>query len=116
MSDYPVARTVAELETTVQRYGEEAYAAAEAEAHHKKLRAQRILRAKAEGAGAVSLCETIAEADDAVADAYLARLTTAAVADASKQRIVSLREKIGAQRSWLADQRAADTLHAQVRP
>lgn len=108
-----LVRTCNDLDVTVQRYGEEGVKAAAAEADHKRLRATRILRAKADGTSAVSLCEAIAEADDAVADAYMRRLTSAAIADASKQRIASLRERIGALRSYLADQRAADQLHSQ---
>lgn len=103
------------LDETVQRYAGEASVAAEAEADYKRNRAKRIMKARHGGARSVAEAETIADADDIVADLLMRRLTTAAVADASKQRIVSLRERIGALRSWVADQRAADTLHAGVR-
>lgn len=119
MSAYDqLVRACDDLDLTVQRYGDETVKAASSEADHKRLRATRILRAKADGTSAVSLCEAIADADSAVADAYLRRLTTAAVADASKQRIASIRERIGALRSYLADQRAADQIQATsgVRP
>lgn len=113
MSHQTLVAACNELEVTVQRYGEEVEAAAIAEADYKSARARRVLRARADGARSVAEAETIADADDVIADLLMRRLTTAAITDASKQRIVSLRERIGAQRSYLVDQRAADQLHAQ---
>lgn len=79
----------------VQDYKRLAVAAAQAEADHKRLRAQRILSAKA-GAGdgrrvPQGEAETVAEADDHVADAYLMRLVSAAEADATKEALRSIR-------------------------
>ena len=105
-------RALDDLDLSVQRYGTESVEAAQAEATHKAARAKRLLKARAEGVRSVSEAEAIAEADDNVADLYMRRLTTSAVADSSKQRILSLRERVGAIRSVLADQREADRQHA----
>lgn len=114
MSHPQLVQAVQALETAVDRYAEETVAAAGAEADHKRERAKRMLRARSEGIRSISEAEAVAEADDFVAELYMRRLTTSAVADASKQRIVALRERIGALRSYLADQRAADSLHART--
>lgn len=94
----------------VQQYRREAQAAAQAEAAHKVARAKRVLTAKAtRGATgrpmATNEAETVAEADDQVADLYLARLTTAALADASREALRSVRTNQDALRTAAASHR-----------
>lgn len=101
-----------QLDLTVHEFGAAAREAAEAEAAHKTARAKRVLRARADGVRSISEAEFIAEADDNVADLYMRRLTTAAVAESFRQRINSLRERINVGRSLYATQREADRLHA----
>lgn len=74
-----------------QEYTRNAYLAAEAEANHKALRAKRALLAKANGVRSISEAELTAEADPEVADAYLVRLTSAAIADANRESLRSIR-------------------------
>lgn len=75
----------------VQDYGHQAVQAAEAEAMHKALRAKRVLMAKANGVRSIAEAEYTAESDDDVAQAYLERLTTAAIADSTKEALRSIR-------------------------
>lgn len=101
------------LEVVVAMYHDQAVASARAEAAHKQARAKRFLLARHNGeAKSAADADAIAEADDAVADLYSTRLIAAAVADATKQKIYSLRESIGMERTHLASQREADRLHA----
>lgn len=86
-------------------YGEQATAAASAEANHKRLRAKRILLARSEGERSISGAEVVAEADDTVADAYHDRLVTAAIADATKESLRSIRENQNALRTAAASAR-----------
>ena len=105
-----------QLDVVVVLYREQAVAAAKAEAEHKSARAKRILRARHEGdARSMAEAECVAEADDAIADLFSRRLITAAIADSTKQKILSLREQIGWERTQMANQRAADSLHATDR-
>lgn len=103
------------LDEAVVEYDAHAQQAAEAEATYRSERAKHVLTARADGARSIAEAETKADADDDVARLLLDRLSTAALADANKQRILSLREKIGALRSYLADARAADQIHATRR-
>ena len=75
----------------VQEYQVAAVRAAEAEATHKALRAKRVLLAQANGTKAVAAAEYVAEADEEVAQAYLERLTTNAVADTIREALRSIR-------------------------
>lgn len=79
----------------VRQYREHARAAAEAEASHKSARARRILLAKAsrtEGrAMPISEAEVTAEADPEVSSLYMTRLTSAAMADATKEALRTIR-------------------------
>lgn len=78
-------------------YAAHAKAAAEAEVAHKVARAKRVLKAKATKSGATGRnmptneAELVAEADDEVAALHLTRLTTAAVADATREALRSVR-------------------------
>ena len=104
------------LALAVRRYADESQAAARAEAEYRKQRAKRKLQARHSGeATSDAAGDTIADADDTIADLFSQRLITAAIADASKQEILSLREAIGMQRTQIASERAADQLHATDR-
>lgn len=92
----------------VQEYEKWAVGAAEAEATHKAMRARRVLLAKANGVRAISEAEYTAEADDDVAQAYLQRLTQAAIADATKEAIRSIRTNQEALRTMAASHRPSE--------
>lgn len=90
----------------VQEFAHLAPEAAEAEATHKAMRAKRVLRAKAvDGVRSISEAEYVAEADDAVAAAYLERLTTAARLEATREALRSLRTNQDALRTAAASAR-----------
>lgn len=98
----------------VDAFREVALAAAEAEAEHKAARAKAILRFKADDSVRMSHAEaeTRAEADDTVAALYMRRLTTAAIAEAHREKLRQLREQVAASRTEVASDRAADVWHA----
>lgn len=104
-------------EKAADEYKELALQAAACEAEHKAARAKAILRFKArveQGKQRMSQAEaeSMAEADDTVADLYMARLTSAAVAEAHKQKLFQLREMVSAARTVVASERTADSFHA----
>jgi hypothetical protein len=80
----------ASMEAT-NRYAAEAQDAARAEADYKRLKAKRVLIAKATGVRGIAEAEYTADADDEVATAYMERLTKAAQADATRERLRSIR-------------------------
>lgn len=75
----------------VDEYQVNALKAAEAEAAHKALRAKRVLMAKASGIRSIAEAEYTAEADETVAQAYLDRLTSVAMAEATREALRSIR-------------------------
>lgn len=85
--------------------------AAEAEATHKAMRAKAVLAVQAAGKAAtgkavsVAQAEVHAEADDDVAAAYLARLTSAALAEACRENLRSIRSNQEALRTAAASAR-----------
>ena len=85
----------------------QAVQAAQAEASHKALRARRQLMARANGIKSMAEAEVVAEADEAVALAYLERLTTAAQADSCREAMRSIRTNIEAMRTAVASHRVA---------
>lgn len=104
-------------EDAANKFGDVTFQAAAAEAEHKAARAKAILAYKAKGLKAGNRvshaeAETAAEADDEVADLYMARLTSAAVADSARQKLFQLREMVGVARTVVASDRAADMHHA----
>lgn len=106
-----------EYEKAAKEYKDIAFQAACNEAEHKAARAKEILSYKARGAKAGNRishaeAETAAEADDQVADLYMARLTSAAIADSARQRLFQLREMVGVARTVVASDRASDMHHA----
>lgn len=106
----------AQLSAVVAMYRDQAVAAAQSEAEHKRVRARRFLTAMHDGeAKSAAMADSIAEADDQVADLYSKRLVSAAVADATKQKVLSLRTEIEYERSLMADRRAEDAFHARDR-
>ncbi len=105
-----------QLAVVVNLYYDHAVKAAETEAEHKKARAKRFLVAMHDGeAKSAAMAEQIAEADDTVADLYSKRLIAAAIADSTKQKILSLREEIGMARSQMANEREMDRIHSTDR-
>lgn len=90
-----------------QAYETRAVQAAQAEATHKALRAQRVLLAKANGVRSIAEAEYTSEADAEVAQAYLERLTLAAQADADKEAMRSIRTNQEALRTMAASHRPA---------
>lgn len=112
------AQVLAELERFndlsmdyVAQFKAQAVEAAEAEATHKAMRAKRILAAQAAGhvgTGAkvsVAQAEVIAEADDEVSAAYLARLSAAAIAESTREAMRSIRSNQEALRTAAASAR-----------
>jgi hypothetical protein len=89
----------------VQAYEALAVQAAENEAAHKSLRAQRVLLAKANGVRSIAEAEYTAEADPDVADAFTQRLVLTAQADATKEALRSIRTNQEALRTMAASHR-----------
>jgi hypothetical protein len=110
-----VAALCRDLDVTVQRYGEELAAAADAEVDYRRERAKRILRARIDGEKAISGAEIVADADDAISDLRQKHLISDGIAEATKARIRMLQERIGFGRSLIASERAQDQLHSQNR-
>lgn len=106
-----------EYEKAANAFGDITFQAACAEAEHKAARAKEILAYKARGAKAGNRishaeAETAAEADDVVADFYMARLTSAALADSARQKLGQLRAMVDVARTVATSDRAADMHHA----
>ena len=87
-------------------YPAAAQEAAMAEAAHKTMRAKRVLLARAEGEKSVAAAELVAEADDAVADAYLQRLASSAKADSIREALRSIRTNQDSLRTAAASHRS----------
>lgn len=109
-----VSRT---YERMTDAYRQVALDAAAAEAAHKTARAKVILNVKAVAKGeseriSHAEAETRAEADDDVAALFLARLTSAALADSHREKLRQLREQVATGRTAVASDRAADGHHA----
>jgi hypothetical protein len=100
-----------ESQALVQDFANLAPRAAEAEATHKAMRAKRVLRAKApldaggEGVRSIGEAEYHAEADPAVAAAYLERLILAANLEATREALRSIRVNQDALRTAAASAR-----------
>lgn len=90
-------------------YSGTAIKAAEAEAAHKALRAKRVLLAKANGVKSIAEAEFTAEADEDVSQAYLARLISAAEADAHRESLRTIRTNQEALRTMAASHRPQGT-------
>jgi hypothetical protein len=89
----------------VQEYAVQAREAAETEAAHKALRAKRVLLARANGARSAELAMAEAEGDPAVAEAFQARLIAAAMADATREALRSIRNNQDSLRTAIASLR-----------
>lgn len=101
-------------EMAANEYQDIALLAAAAEAEHKSTRAKAILRHKAgEERMSQAEAETRADADDQVAELYMRRLTTAAIADSHREKLKQLREQVATGRTAVASERAADDFHAR---
>ncbi|HXG72757.1 MAG TPA: hypothetical protein VNJ04_19305 [Gemmatimonadaceae bacterium] len=107
-----VAKLCIALDRKVHEYAELATARAGAEVDFKVARAQRIMRARSDGAKSIAEAETTATADPAVESLWRVYLIADGSADACGKSIGALRERIGFGRSLIATERAADSLHA----
>ena len=93
-------------EQLAREYADLAQQAAEAEATHKSLRAQRALSARVRGERSATAAEAVADADVDVSEALLARLVTAAQADATKESLRTCRTNQDGLRTAVASHRA----------
>lgn len=109
-----VAQLCRDLDTKSREYDGLTVQRANAEVDFKAARARRILRARSEGAKSVAEAETIAAADPAIEALWRASLVADAMVDAAQKAIYVLRERINFGRTVLANERAADSLHAHV--
>jgi hypothetical protein len=101
-----------ELDRTVDQYRTELARKAETESDFKRDRAKRIIRARVEGeATSAAQAETVADADDAIAKLRLDYLIAEGIAASTKEKIASLKERIGYGRSLMATEREQDRLH-----
>lgn len=90
--------------------------AAKADAAYKARRAQRILRALADGeANSHAKAETIADADEAVAELYQQRQIASATAEAHRAKLNQLREQVQNGRTFAVSGREIDKMHAEGR-
>lgn len=94
----------------VVEYATVAQEAALAEAEYKRQRARKVLSAQAIAKGngeraSVAQAELVADADEEVSQAYLARLSTAAQQDAVKEAMRSIRTNQEALRTAAASAR-----------
>lgn len=103
-----------QYERLADEYRQVALNAAAAEAAHKSGRAKAILSFKASTTERISHAEaeTRAEADDRIAELYLRRLTTAALAESHRAKLHQLREQVATGRTAVVAERAADGHHA----
>ncbi len=85
--------------------------AAKAEAEYRRIHAEAMLRAMAEGSSAAK-SEAIANADAVVADSCWKYKVTDAVADAARAKLSQLRSQLEYGRTVVASERAADQIHA----
>lgn len=106
-----VSKTYARLADSYKRVSLDA---AEAEANHKASRAKAVLRFKA-GEEKVSHAEAEAraDADDVIAELYLRRLTTAALASSHREKLHQLREQVATGRTAVASERLVDENHGR---
>lgn len=108
-----INRHLVEWDALTRQFKQELIAAAAAEADHKRDRARYIVAARAENPKlSAAQAEAEAEADDKISEAYLERLGTAALAEATKQRLIMMRAKSDALRSARVDERESSRLYA----
>lgn len=88
---------------------------AQADVAYRQARAQRVLRARVEGARSVAEAETIADADQVIADLRLKHLVAEGVCDGLTKTMIALRTRIDFGRSRMATEREADRLLATSR-
>jgi hypothetical protein len=113
----PTLRHLAEMTARYRdaafAYGPILKAAGQAEAAHKKARAQFMVRLRdSGGARSVAEAEMHAEADEHIADLHQQRLLTRGVADSHYEMLRQLRTEVEAIRSYVATEREADRHHA----
>ncbi len=110
-----VAQLSLQLHFKANEYATAAHERAVAEATYKAQKAKRVLRARAEGEKSISAAQMVAEADDLIKDLHLKYLIADGVVDSLTKSMIALRERIGVQRSLLANEREADKLLATSR-
>lgn len=107
-----VAQLCLDLHRKAEEYAEAARNRAVAEATYKAERAKRILRARADGEKSIAAAQTVAEADDLIAELHLKYLIAEGSTDALTKGMIALRERINFGRSLMANEREADKLLA----
>lgn len=110
-----VAQLCVQLHAKAGSYEEAAKDRARADVAYRQSRAQRILRARTDGARSIAEAETIADADQTIADLRLQHLVTEAIVDGLTKSMLALRSRIDVGRSLLSTQREADKLMATSR-
>lgn len=95
-------------------YRQQAITAAEAEADYRQVKAQAVLRCRAQqdGRGSMDLANAQADADDLVATACMTYKVTAAIADATQKQLRQLDGAVQACRTEVASDREADKMAA----
>lgn len=111
-----VASLCRQLHAKSLEYEEAARNRAQADVRYRQARAQRVLAAKYdEGARSIAEAETMADADQKIADLRLAHLVADGICDGLSKSMLALRTRIDVGRSLLATQREADKLMATSR-
>lgn len=110
-----VAQLSLQLHFKANEYAEAARTRAIAEATYRAEKAKRILRARADGEKSIAAATTVAEADQFIAKCHLDYLIADGMVDALTKSMIALRERIGVQRSVMANEREADKLLATSR-
>ena len=103
-----VSRAYEEL---ANEYRDIAHNAALAESEYRRVKAQTMLRATAEGASAAK-AEIMADADESVSRLCLSYKIASALADATRAKLTQLREQVAVGRSMMVGEREADRVHA----
>lgn len=111
---HKINETLVEWDSLSKAFRAAAVKAAGAEAAYRHARARFIVEARGlDPKKTVAAAEVEADADDAVYSLHLARLSTAAEADALSKRLTLMRAQADALRSELVDDREASRLYAE---
>lgn len=112
-AQHEINKHLTEWDALTRQFKQELIAAAAAEADHKRDRARFIVKARAENPKlSAAQAEAEAEADEEISERYLERLGSAALAEATKARLLMMRAKSDALRSARVDERESSRLYA----
>jgi hypothetical protein len=102
-----------EYQAKADEYERVAIDAAANEAEHKAQKARAVLRFKATRERmSQAEAETMADADEVIAQLYRDRLISAAIADAHREKLRQLKEQVASGRTYVASEREVDRMHA----